>query len=80
MIVAVCILAYFVVTLTAALIWACYASGFHKDEWFAITIFALCPPLWLVILKVGRAIIRRREKKRREEAKKRIEEARRSEK
>lgn len=68
MIIAVCILAYFVVTLTAALIWACYASGFHKDEWFAITMFALCPPLWLVVLKVGRAIIRRREKKRREEA------------
>ena len=70
MIIAVCILAYFVVTLTAALIWACYDSGFHKDEWFAITMVVLCPPLWRVILKVGRAIIRRREKKRREEARK----------
>lgn len=35
MIIAICILAYFVVTLTTALICVCSASEFDKEEWFA---------------------------------------------
>lgn len=35
MIIAVCILSYFVVTLAAALICVCSISEFDKEEWFA---------------------------------------------
>lgn len=63
MIVAICILAYFIVTLIIALIYVCCESGFAKDEWFAIIMFVLCPPVWIAICEIAHAIGRKRNKK-----------------
>ena len=65
MIIAVCILSYFVVTLAAALICVCSISEFDKEEWFATVMFVICPALWLAVYKIYRIIKQRREKKRR---------------
>ena len=59
MIAAICVLAYFVVTLTAALVYLGFERSLAKDEWFAIAMFALCPPLWIAICLIVQAAQRR---------------------
>lgn len=65
MIITICILAYFIVTLIIALIYVCYVNEFTIDEWLGIMMFVLCPPLWFVICKIAQAIRHKRNKKRR---------------
>lgn len=75
MIITIIILSYFIVTLISSLIYVCHEAKFSKDEIFALSLFTLCPPLYLLIgLCIGK-IRRQREKKRIEEARRKKNES-----
>lgn len=56
MTIAVCILAYFVVTLAFTLIYVCYEFKISKEEWVAVIMLVLCPPIWILLCYIVRGI------------------------
>lgn len=56
MIIAIGILTYFIITLAFTLFYVCYECEFLKDEWLAVIMLVLCPPIWVALCYIVRAI------------------------
>lgn len=63
MIIATCILSYFVITLAFTLVYVCCEYKLSKDEWLAVVMLVICPPVWIALCYIVRAIKKIKQKK-----------------
>lgn len=63
MIIATCILSYFVATLAFTLVYVCCEYKLSKDEWLAVIMLVICPLVWIALCYTVRAIKKIKQKK-----------------